>query len=107
MSDVKKLPKWAQNLIYKLERDLESAHAKLSAGPEDSNTIADPHSDPFRPLGTDTTIRFKVGEEWHEYIDVRVRTDHKGESYIYLMGGDSISIEPESSNTATVRLRRR
>src|SRR5215472_698020 len=56
--DVSRLPKWAQIKIEALERDLASARALLSAGPEGSDTFADPHARAVRPLGTGTIIRF-------------------------------------------------
>jgi len=53
-----RLPKWAQNRIEVLERNLESARAKLAAGPEDSDTFADIHTAAVRPLGRGTLVRF-------------------------------------------------
>lgn len=53
-----KLPKYAQHEIARLAMDLEDARAKLAAGPEDSDTFADPYASVPRPLGKGTTIRF-------------------------------------------------
>jgi len=68
--DITKLPRWAQDRIGKLERDLAAERRKLSAGPENSDTFADPYASAPRPLGRHTRIQF-VGErdEFHVHID--------------------------------------
>jgi hypothetical protein len=105
--DLTKLPKWAQTLIAVLESDIRYLKAKVEAGPENSNTFADPHADPPRPLGQSPNIQFMLGrDDLRQYIQARIQQDHNGTPYVYIMGGDSIVIEPQSSNTVRLRIER-
>ncbi len=98
--DVTKLPKWAQREIIHLERDLADARAKLSAGPEDSNTFADPYGAAPRPLGNDSTIRFALGDpdDWGSFIEAYVEGDH-----VVIRGGNGLAVLPEASNVIQVK----
>lgn len=95
--DRTKLPKWAQQELGRLERDLEHAQARLAEGPENSNTFADPYADSPRPLGEGTLIEYRFGESWGEKFSVRLEGDK-----LYVMGGSTLSIYPQSSNTFRV-----
>jgi hypothetical protein len=53
-----RLPRHAQYEIQRLARDLADAQSRLAAGPEDSDTFADPYNTTPRPLGKGTTVRF-------------------------------------------------
>lgn len=97
------LPKWARQEIARLTRDLESARAQLAAGPEESNTFADPYSEAPRPLGKDTTIEFHVGDN---KLRVRIDRTSRGDEYIDVNGGDMLQIEPRASNGVMIRMRR-
>ena len=99
--DRAKLPKWAQQELQRLEQDLAHAEEKLAAGPEDSNTFADPYADAARPLGRDTTVEFRFGPETSEKIQVRIDGDK-----LYVYGGDSLAIAPRSSNAIYVKAER-
>jgi hypothetical protein len=99
--DRTKLPKWAQRELERLERDLEFAYQKLSAGPEDSNTFADPYASAPRPLGKDVTVEFRTGPERSERVLVRVE---KGK--LNINGGDSLRIQPISGNVIEVQPKR-
>lgn len=90
--DITKLPKWAQQEIGRLTSDLEYAKAKLTEGPEDSDTFADPYIN-TRPLGRGTTIEFVFGENWDDKIQVRL----EGRRLI-VHGGTVLSVYPRSSN---------
>ena len=98
--DVTKLPKWAQQEISRLERDLAYARAKLAAGPEDSNTFAEPYGAAPRPLGTGTLIRFQLGdpEDWGGYIDAHIEGDR-----LVVHSGHSLSVKPWASNVIHVK----
>lgn len=62
--DITRLPVWVQDHIHGLEmqiRNLTTTVEELSAGPEASNTFAEPHfpgPSGSRPLGMNTEIRF-------------------------------------------------
>lgn len=97
-----RLPKWAQQELQRLERDLAYAKARLAQGPEDSRVIADPYSDPPRPLGSDTSIDFRFGDGWSDRINVRI--DDGG---IRVMGGSRLVVTPEASNVIRIETRER
>jgi hypothetical protein len=95
--DESKLPKYAQQELRRLRRDLEYFKNKLREGPEDSNTFADPFSDAPKPLGEDTIIQFQLNGS-----KVRVRIDGDvldvnggGRLAVYPRGGNAILIRPE------------
>lgn len=98
--DVTKLPKWAQQRIQTLERNLEHYKKRLEAGPANSRVFADPYSDARRPLGWDTVIQFDLGEEgeWGKKIEVRI--DGKG---VKVMGGSRLAVFPSAANSIQVR----
>lgn len=95
--DRTKLPKWAQQELTRLERNLEHAKSKLAQGPENSRVFADPYSDTPRPLG-DAHIEFRVGPGIGQKFSVRIEgTD------LYVMGSDGLAVFPEASNVVRVR----
>ncbi len=53
-----RLPKYAQHEIARLAGDLGTAKAELAAGPENSDTFADPYASSPRSLGKGTRVRF-------------------------------------------------
>lgn len=93
--DVTKLPKWAQQRIEVLERDLERAHKQLAEGPADSRIFADPYIH-NRPLGEDEIIRFHLREGFH--IDARLRGER-----LEIHGVEQFVVAPRSSNVIEVR----
>lgn len=74
--DLTRLPKWAQRKIAGLEQALTSRDrliAELTAGPDDSNTFADPYypgGGGMRPLGNSPLIRFG-GQDYCQTFDVQ------------------------------------
>lgn len=101
--DITKLPKWAQSEIKRLNNNVESLSARLAAGPEDSDTFADPYAETPRPLGQGTTVEFRLsdGDAWGNRIRVRAK---KGA--LYVLGGDGIAVFPQSSNTLVIKSER-
>lgn len=96
--DLSRLPRWAQNRITALERDLAAARARLAAGPEDSDTFADPYStDAVRPLGQGPLVRFG-GPGFDCTFDVTWQDDG-----IAIQGNSGwpreMVIRPQASNT--------
>jgi hypothetical protein len=94
-----RLPKWAQNRISYLERDLQAAHKKIQDGPVDSNATLNPYSqEMFTPLGKDVTIQFGDvdGVNFtikHDGTKNTLDIHAHGEKY-----GDRLVILPRSSN---------
>lgn len=96
---IERLPKWAQAHIEKLKRDLAYAHAKLEAGPEDSDTFADPHHDVQRPLGKRPTIAFQMGEDrWDRILIYRTE-----DGELDICGSGILAVMPRASNSLRVR----
>lgn len=101
--DISKLPKWAQAEIWRLQRNESSYLARLSAGPDDSDTFADPYSDAPRPLGTGTSVEFRLDDV---KVRVRVNRTRDGRPYLDVNGGDSVAVYPHASNAIMVRAER-
>lgn len=104
-----RLPKWARDHVDSLTRQRDNAVERMTealAGPEDSDTLADPYMDPPRRLGVGTTVRFQLGERWDAYVDGRVDRDRFGVR-LYLNGGPALNVLPRSSNVIEVELRER
>lgn len=97
--NITKLPKWAQNEIQRLTRDLEDARSQLRAGPEDSDTFADPYSSAPRPLGKGPTIDFVFGEHWGEQFQARLEG-----KVLRVNGGNSIAVLPRASNLVEIEI---
>lgn len=95
-----RLPKYARDHIRNLERDLERAHAKIQAGPLDSNVTLDPYSESYaQPLGKDVTIRF--GDEGGTNYTVKFNGERE-QLQIHAHGqkyGDRLVILPSASNS--------
>jgi hypothetical protein len=98
------LPKWAQQELHRLERDLESWRSRATAGPEDSDTflwgggIGGEHD---KPLGRRAQILFRFGKRWHDEFQVQL----KGEE-LWINGGDGLAVLPHSSNVVKLRIQR-
>lgn len=58
-------PVWAQHEMNRLARDfiLADAQRRLADGPEDTDTWADPYSNPPRPLGSPRIIRHHYAKD--------------------------------------------
>jgi hypothetical protein len=101
---MERLPKWARDEIKVLNMRLAEARERLSQGPENSDTIAEPFGDAPRPLGTGTIVRFTINpsdpDDWASYFDVSLR---EGELRVR-SGSARTAVLPESSNGFRVRL---
>lgn len=98
--DTSKLPKWAQQRIDKLERDVEYWKARATEGPENSDTFISWPMDSPKPLGSGYNIRFVVGSGSGDYIEVRNQQDGSVEVRTAWRG---MRIHPTASNTIVVR----
>lgn len=95
-----RLPKWAQQEIERLERDLAYAKERLAEGDSESRVFADPYADPPRPLGYDTAVEFRFGDHWSDKIHIRIDGDG-----LKVMGGSRLSITPEAANVVRIGTR--
>lgn len=107
--DITKLPLWAQNKIQVLQNRLDSANAKLAAGPEDSNAFANPYSDAPQPLGKDPNIVFQIpnprSPDAHPW-QFRV-TLEDDQLYVNASGSGEMVVLPRASNAFYVRMQER
>ena len=100
--DITKLPKWAQSRIQRLERDIAFYQERLAEGPENSDTFAEPYATPPRPLGRETTVELRLGDNG-EAIHVRTERDTRGRRSVYVYGSNMhLSVQPLSSNTLRI-----
>lgn len=104
--DVSKLPKWARQEIERLTRDVEHLSAKLSAGPENSNTFADPYSDSKRPLGLDTAVEFVLDQKRWDGRGSRIRVALQ-DGVLNVNGDDQLLVMPRAANTLLIGFRER
>lgn len=100
--DITKLPVWAQRKIEVLQRDISYLNSKLAAGPENSNTFADPYSSAPRPLGDSPTVEFVVGpDKLRDRIRVRVEGDE-----IDVNGSTIMTVRPRAGNSVRIGIDR-
>lgn len=97
--DLTKLPKWAQNEIDRLQRNVEHWKAQALAGPETSDTWIEHHAGRGRtPLGEGVHVVFTLpgGHELQVYREghqLRIAGD----------GHSAIAAVPQASNVLWVR----
>ncbi len=101
-----RLPKWAQQRIATLERNVERLQAKLAEGPSDSDTFAGPYGTP-RPLGRGTSIVFTGGGLASTSSTDRVTVRRQGDGSLYVMCDESAVVLPRASNAFVVVAERR
>jgi hypothetical protein len=104
--DISKLPKWAQNEIELLRRDLNSAkneaHQLREKAFGGSGIVAIEEYEIDGPntfLPDTASIVFSFGSEWWEKITVT----HEGTS-IKVRGGAAIKVSPEVANVVSVEI---
>lgn len=102
-----KLPKWAQDELERLRRELATAKRDRAEA-----FSRHPGTDVLRHDGTDycdlppgSTIRFVVGEHFADWVDVRVR-EEAGEKLVDICGGDLFQVLPRAANAIRIRVKR-
>jgi hypothetical protein len=95
-----KLPAWVQQHVALLENRLAATQAKLTADPEDSDTVADPFSDTPRPLGSGVMVRFGHKHEGTSF-DVELE-DGELSIRATVPKGEEMVIKPVVANSFTV-----
>jgi hypothetical protein len=109
MADITKLPKWAQTLLQQRERRIVELERRLAERPP-SNTFVDHFDDRPEYLDADEHVTFLLDDwtadrRWDRNIRVAIKRDYTG-SYVEVMGGDTLAVEPQSSNVVKLRLAR-
>lgn len=100
MEDVKRLPKWVQNKIIVLERNLHNLQAELRQiyGAEETNVSFSKGILEEFNLPKDVRITFKIKPHQRSWIDCYITNDGK----LRVSGNNSILINPSASNCFTV-----
>ncbi len=114
-----KLPRWAQESLKSLRAQVVAANkarddARQEHGPTDSDTILDPYH-PAGPIGLPKgeRVRFVLGQADEGIVDrlwvdaqIERQTYRDGQTQVWLqlMGGDGISVSPQSSNVIRVTI---
>ena len=100
-----KLPKWAQERLTKerVLRDRAEASVKVLFTYTKTNTYWEESNDKRHPLPNNASIRFQLGPDMFDYIEVRI--DEK-EKALYIYGPGRINIRPEASNAVWISLAR-
>lgn len=108
-----RLPKWARDRITRLEREVEDARrereeARLATDPAKSSALLDAWADVPIGLGKDARVRFVLGpDDGRQWADVHVLRDYTTDGLaIEIMGGDGLTVRPQSSNVVVVGLTR-
>jgi len=104
---IENLPKFAQDEIRRLEREVAYWQGVASIGPENSRAFANPYSDAPQPLGSDPHVQFITvpGEEGTRRgkIKVCLRDRHDGSTELEVYTDEGMLVKPQSSNVITVR----
>jgi hypothetical protein len=103
-----KLPKWAQALLQAREADVRYwKDIAMKATEGKTRVFFQEYDDNLeketRHLPDDRDITFEIGPR--AKIDVRIDRDHYGRPALMVMGSNSISVEPSSSNVVYLRIR--
>lgn len=101
-----RLPRWAQDALLSLRRQLSDAkaereEARLASDPAHSSAIMDAYSDPPIGLGSDARVRFLLGD--NVWVDMRVVND-QGDYSVNIIGSSTLGIYPRSSNALSLRV---
>lgn len=112
--DVKRLPKWAQEYIDGLQREItrQDKHIKeISSGHPGSNVVLDPigYAQPEVTLPPDSVIRFYLSKERNGYNGLlEVHVNRQDPSRVEVRsGGGPLSIIPHVSNAVTIGIAER
>lgn len=102
---IENLPKWAQNRIQILERDLLDLEDKWTDGPESDTHIAN-YSHGDKPIGVGTTILFGKSEDVVGKRGIPYQIACKWEDGKLEVRGYSgrICVNPAASNLITVKV---
>lgn len=102
---IPQLPKWAQDHIATIEREkanlqqkLDKVEKRASAG--DPFVIVGYGGDPDLLIPRNSCVKIKIGEEWNQYVSMRIEWDRHGAKPIaaWVESGSTIKIMPRSGN---------
>jgi hypothetical protein len=104
-----RLPKWAQHLIQKQKADLDSMSKRLveALGDSPTSVIVSPYSDTPCYLRERDIVRYMVGKDWDNYIDVQLVQYNKETRLQLRCGALEMAVIPSAGNTVTVATRGR
>lgn len=108
---INKLPKWAQQIIERLERKVNELKRELDVRTKQqpvSHIEIDPTWQTEYPhyIRDEARIRFTLSADGHDYVEVSLQKDEHG-PVVYLYGSRCIQLMPRSGNTAYLRVEER
>lgn len=114
MPNIESLPKWAQQEITNLRRDLDAANKAIetvNGGTplDEAHVIVDYSAREYPlPLPAHTEVRFILtppeGRKLPESVQVNVMTDRSGERYLRILGDRTVTLTPSSANGLELRM---
>jgi hypothetical protein len=97
----RRLPKWAQREINRLQNEVDWWKAKATVGPNESNTFAERGE---KPLGIDPTVIFHI-DEHRDRLGDSIEARLEGNRLRLVTPNGMLSIHPHASNVAYVTVR--
>lgn len=98
-----KLPKWAQETLSTLRRELERSairNAELRGEVGETNTVVTNYGEFDQPLRNNARVQFNFpGERWDNYIQAYVEGNR-----LRIQGGRYVVIHPNVSNAFWIEL---
>lgn len=106
-----KLPVWAREKLADARRRVKDAErqateARLATAPDESRAVMYRYAEVPVGLGANPTVRFtlKPGGWDHSFRYVDVRINERGDG-VEIMGGRSITVQPQTSNVVQIWVR--
>lgn len=111
MPNIESLPKWAQNRIADLERDLAIADQSITVltgdTPVDEAHVLLTTADTEMPFPAHTGVRFVMEpilpNRMPQTLDCVVQTDRQGFRSLRILGDRGITLQPLSNNGVQIR----
>lgn len=112
---LERLPKWARDHINLLTMRLAGANDVIDRqrGDKKTRVQVDPHSGlinntergPRLYLHDTDTVRFMLGDDWTDHIDLHMIKDYNGKRGVLVRGGNTrLMVHPVSSNHVDIYL---
>jgi hypothetical protein len=109
-NQLERLPKWARDHINLLTMRLAEANDVLARqrGGQRSRVLVEPNGYNSAPeyYARDTaTVRFMLGDDWTDHIDLHMIKDNNGKRGVLVRGGNTrLMVHPVSSNHVDIYL---
>ena len=106
---ITKLPKWANDHIRNLMLKVEELQASLATHRGEKTRVrVDPRGSDDKPeyYARDAAqVSFLLGDDWQDFVDVRIEDQPDGSRQLRICGGRYINVQPGAANTCNIELR--